>query len=221
MGGMGSGPGSVRQRKETLENRVCISVTDLQGRGVFTSEESVRWSQRGAEGQPVQIVAKTVGDMVVIVTGYLDAQGKRQAPAMEVTVSWTDCRFGGRRPWFTCPAWPDGGPCEQRVAKLYLSEFGHLTCRRCAGLGYKSDHLNSRQRLLHRARKIRLRLGGSASLSDPFPPRPSGMHRDTYHICQVRMGRLLEEYRMSTADALAEAQAMAGMSGLMDEDGSG
>jgi len=33
---------------------------------------------------------------------------------------------------------------------------------------------------------IRLRLGGSCSLADTFPPRPKGMHRTGYHRLQAK-----------------------------------
>jgi hypothetical protein len=33
---------------------------------------------------------------------------------------------------------------------------------------------------LHRSRRIRQRLGGSANLMEPFPERPKGMHWSTY-----------------------------------------
>ena len=40
---------------------------------------------------------------------------------------------------------------------------------------------------MERARKIQMRLGGSASLFDPFPQKPKGKWRKTYR-------RLLNEY---------------------------
>jgi hypothetical protein len=56
----------------------------------------------------------------------------------------------------------------------------YVACRRCLGLVYASQQEPVRQRGLHKARKIRDRLGGSANMAVAFPDRPKGMHRTTY-----------------------------------------
>jgi hypothetical protein len=56
----------------------------------------------------------------------------------------------------------------------------HVACRRCLGLAYASQQEPVRQRGLHKARKIRASLGGSANMGIAFPDRPKGMHRTTY-----------------------------------------
>ena len=38
-----------------------------------------------------------------------------------VSITWTNCHFGGRRPWFTCSAHTNGRYCGRRVAVLYLA----------------------------------------------------------------------------------------------------
>jgi hypothetical protein len=53
---------------------------------------------------------------------------------------------------------------------------------------------------LRKAQKIRERLGGSASLMEPFPERPKGMHHTTYW-------RLFTEYREAERASLAELAA--------------
>ena len=48
-------------------------------------------------------------------------------------------------------------------------------------LGVWSQREIPRHRAISRAQKLRMRLGGSANLLEPFPERPRGMHRITYY----------------------------------------
>jgi hypothetical protein len=91
-----------------------------------------------------------------------------------VLLEWARCNYGGRRPWFLCPA----GGCGRRVAILYLD--GIFACRHCHKLAYSSQRIAAWERALNQAQTIRERLGGTASMYDPFPERPKGMHRRTY-----------------------------------------
>jgi hypothetical protein len=92
----------------------------------------------------------------------------------QVWLKWTPCNYGGARPWFLCPM--DG--CRRRVAILYAGAT--IACRHCRDLAYSSQQESRRNRTLRRAQAIRRKLGGSANLMEPFPPRPKGMHRRTY-----------------------------------------
>jgi hypothetical protein len=93
-----------------------------------------------------------------------------------VHVVQTDCRFGGYRFWFLCPA----TGCGKRVAILYLGSSGDFACRSCQKLAYATQFERLGYRGIERARRIRMKLGGSPSLFDRFPDRPKGMHRRTY-----------------------------------------
>jgi hypothetical protein len=96
-----------------------------------------------------------------------------------VSLTWTPCRYGGQRPWVTCPGVVNGRVCGRRVAILY--DAGHyFLCRHCYNLTYESQREDLPTRLISKAQKIRQHLGGSASLIEPFPPRPKGMHCRTY-----------------------------------------
>jgi hypothetical protein len=62
----------------------------------------------------------------------------------------------------------------------YLPAGGAIACPMQA---------NSRRRCiagLEQARKIRMRLGGSADLLEPFPGKPKGMHRRTFERLRAR-----------------------------------
>jgi len=65
------------------------------------------------------------------------------------------------------------------VAKLY-DGGKYFLCRHCYDLTYRSRKDGQKNRALHKCQRIRQRLGGSANMSEPFPPKPKGMHFDTY-----------------------------------------
>jgi hypothetical protein len=48
------------------------------------------------------------------------------------------------------------------------------------------DLLKQSRRQLQRARSIRVKLGGSGSLYDPFPPKPKWMRETTYFYLRIR-----------------------------------
>jgi hypothetical protein len=101
-----------------------------------------------------------------------------------VHLTWTKVHLGGRRPWFKCPVSSYGKCCGRRVAKLYAA--GDLfACRHCSGLAYASQQKSSEPDPgLDKAQKIRIRLGGTGSIIEPFPPKPKSMHWKTYHRLQ-------------------------------------
>ena len=96
-----------------------------------------------------------------------------------VPMTWTDCHFGGRRPWFVCSVYSDGQYCGRRVAVLY-DAGNYFACRHCYGLAYETQQQSARWRGFTKARKIRMRLDGSINLLEPFPEKPPRMHWRTY-----------------------------------------
>jgi hypothetical protein len=74
---------------------------------------------------------------------------------------------------------PMAGIAARRVAKLYAA--GELfACRHCYGLAYESQQEPVHQRGLGKAQKIRMQMGGSQNMFEPFPDKPKGMHWRTY-----------------------------------------
>jgi hypothetical protein len=78
---------------------------------------------------------------------------------------------------------------------LYLGR-GYFLCRACLDLAYESQREDYTTRLISKAQKIRWRLGGSASLMEPFPPKPKGMHWHTYSQLYLK-ARSAEEAGMN------------------------
>ena len=91
----------------------------------------------------------------------------------EPDIEWTRLPSGGKRPWFLCLA------CGRRCGVLY-SIRSRIVCRKCGELSYESQSEPSHFRALRKAQKIRVQLGGSANMTEPFPGRPRYMHRQTY-----------------------------------------
>jgi len=101
-----------------------------------------------------------------------------------VAIVRSPCPFGGTRPYWVCPGMHDSAPCSRRVMKLCMVGR-HFLCRHCHRLAYASQREGQRDRALRRARKLRYRLGGDASLAKGLPPRPKGMWRRTYdRLCK-------------------------------------
>jgi hypothetical protein len=102
-----------------------------------------------------------------------------KAIKQRLPITWTACHFGGTRVWFVCCVYSQGRYCGRRVAVLYRA--GELfACRQCYDLAYASQQESVRYRNINRSRKIRMRLGGTPNLFDPFPEKPRGMHLRTY-----------------------------------------
>ena len=100
-------------------------------------------------------------------------RGQRWDGAGDVQMDWTLLPSGGKRPWFLCPS------CNRRCGVLY-SLNSRIICRKCGGLSYASQNLSRHWRVLRKAQNIRVRLGGSANMTEAFPDRPRYMHRRTY-----------------------------------------
>ena len=103
--------------------------------------------------------------------------------------------YGGQRWWMVCPAW------HLRVGKLYLPSGGRIfACRRAYGLVYQSQREPAHERALTKAQNIRTKLGGSASLAEPFPEKPKGMWWRTYD----RLRREAEEAELRSWIGVAQ-----------------
>lgn len=152
----------------------CLDIRELQRAGILgdawiSLRPSLRWPR---------IVQMRAGRFLI------QLELRNQAVHQQIKVSWTQCHYGGARPWLHCPH------CQRRVAKL-VRALGGYCCRACAGDPvYASQGKSTQARRHFEACKLRLRLGGIASLAAPFPERPRGMHRNTYERLRRRAAAL-------------------------------
>lgn len=76
-----------------------------------------------------------------------------------IPIEYTECNFGGERPWFRCPV------CSDRVGKLYSTgKYDGYVCRDCGDLIYQSQEYTSDiVKAFRKSREARERL-----LEEPF-----------------------------------------------------
>lgn len=93
--------------------------------------------------------------------------------------------FGGVRHYFCCP----GSGCG-RCADILYFDGEIFVCRGCADIAYTSQRESVGDRARRRARKARLKLGGSANLIEALPDKkPKWMRWRTYKRLMAQVGR--------------------------------
>jgi hypothetical protein len=197
MGGIGSGGHNLRHG--TVQGCRSLDVNAMHGAGGLQPSYLGGWEWWGGNGERIANIGLRADDSALTLNyRYRAHDGDWQDIEQRVPIDWTPCRFGGRRPWFTCACWSNGRYCGRRVAKLYLG--GHLfACRHCYRLSYQSQRESSIGRALWIANKLRMKLGGRSGMASPLPDKPQGMHWTTFE-------RLLD--RIDAAEAMADLGLM-------------
>jgi hypothetical protein len=134
-------------------------------------------------------------DRVMLSHPIVGDDGSALLICYSVALTWTPCRYGGQRAWFVCPGVGRDEPCRRRVRKLYRLQR-YFVCRHCLDLTYESRVEQPYSRALRTAQAVRMRLGGSADMTLPFPPKPKGMHWRTYWC--IRAAYVAADQRAST-----------------------
>ncbi len=174
MGGRGSGRHWGGKAKRSTACCPALDVRRLNREGWLRPGQSFpyEWTRYGEKAASIDVT--TQPNLVTLLYCYRHPVDELRSVECPIQVERSACHYGGQRVWFRCPE--DG--CGRRVAILY----GNVTfaCRQCHGLAYSSQRCSASDRALRRAQAIRQRLGGTANMYDPFPPRPKGMHWQTY-----------------------------------------
>ncbi|WP_146807047.1 hypothetical protein [Acetobacter cibinongensis] len=189
MGGFGSGrPYEGRPRVGAAKQ---IKIGAMAKMGALTEgwSASLKWSGSGCDD-----MEGTFADDTLRLSWNVEADRESLHVVMPISVSWSDCNYGGRRPWMICPY------CARRVSTLHLSSNSkQLACRHCFNMTYESRNVDAIGRSWMREEKLLKRVGGTCGggLSSRGPSRPKGMHRTTYHrICKAAFD---EEWRRDEA----------------------
>jgi hypothetical protein len=187
------------------ENFEAIDIRELQRRNSLRPGlcSILKWDDE-------VVILKSQPAAIVLISSVLpDGAAEPKYLLQRVPIHRTKCHLGGERPWFNCIVCTSGKPCGRRAAKLY--RVGHLfACRHCWGLVYASQQEIPVRRAMRRARKIKMRLGGSDDPLEPLPQKPRGMHRRTYERLRAQA---------DAADAEADALLVGSMPGLKSDSG--
>ena len=178
MGGFGSGGHNARGHG-TVEGSRSLDVNKLNKAGALSRGYRGGWRWSYDDGTEATIGLRMNDDRLGLFYRYRVNDGAWQDVNQPVPISWSPCRYGGRRPYFTCPGVVNGVPCGKRAAKLY-GAGRYFLCRSCYGLTYRSQRERGMDRALGKANKVRMRLGGEPGMFSPFPDKPKGMHWRTY-----------------------------------------
>lgn len=171
-----------RGGRTSCESCPSLDVRKLHREGRLSIFQSfpVSWSFGDEPCGSIKI--QTKHSAVILIFHFSDGERtKWRRVEQHVPITWTACALGGRRPWFLCTAYAGGRRCDRRVAKIYLSNSPIFACRHCNDLAYASQFEQIGYRGIGQAMKIRMQLGGSPNLLDPFPDKPKGLHWRTYH----------------------------------------
>ena len=196
MGGVGSG----RNRLNELPSEVrCVDVRALHRRGALADGVGslCRWKGQGTQVAYAHV--RSSGSSVAICYRVQDVANRWSTSHFTVNLAWMPCNYGGIRPFFTCPS----RDCRRRAAILYFGD--RLNCRVCQNISYPCQRISPCDRSLARAQAIRVKLGGSVDISEPFPAKPKGMNSFRY----VRLG--LKALR---AQDEADAEVIAWVNGV-------
>ena len=150
MGGFGSGRQGGRRCTDEIR---ALDVRKIARAGLLEHGRSFGWQWTCDEEVIASIRGLVDHDRVSLDYRQRIGGGEWQPMRYAVRLDWTPCEFGGRRPWWLCPA----VGCQRRVAVLYGGAV--FACRRCHDLAYRCQRETWDDRAARRAESVRRRLG--------------------------------------------------------------
>ena len=177
MGGLGSGNWSRWPTRSVVGNGLTLDLYKLIKDGAFCPGQTTGGSLTWTRGDDYIGSIGYSSDLTKPSSGSVRLHYNHEDKPVDYRVSLTTTRpyFGGLRWWFVCPV------KGTRAAKLHLPSGSNIfASQKAFGMAYRSQNETASDRMLTKAQDIRRNLGGSASLMEPFPDRPKGMHWTTY-----------------------------------------
>lgn len=169
MGTGGSRYGAGRPGWRRKCEQLCgLDIRKLVQRGRLWPGSYFSWHWSCGDEPAGNISIRAANDNVRLIYTWTPYGSEPQSMDYPVWIERTPCRYGGSRPWFTCPR------CHSRRAVLYgVASDGRFGCRRCMRLGYTSECEGILDRLHRKQRKLESRL------VDDWQ-KPKGMRWITY-----------------------------------------
>jgi len=183
MGGYGSGRPSYKQKAERCRS---LDVNQMHREGCLNAgfTGNLTWSR---DGEVIsQIGFRTEESRVIFNYRIKQYCGEWEPIAQYVPLTYTHCHYGGQRPYFRCPGLVNGQHCGRRVGKLFLGGR-YFLCRHCYSIAYGSQSEDRHDRMLRRANKLRMALGGEPGTAHWIAPKPKGMWQRTYQRKQFEI----------------------------------
>jgi hypothetical protein len=176
MGGYGSGRTSYKQKAENCRS---LDVNRLSREGCLEHGRQGNWVWSRDGQELARIGYKADGGRFILDYKIRQYGGDWEPVTQHIAITHADCHYGNERAYFRCPGVVNGRHCGQRVAKLFLGG-NYFLCRHCYNVKYSSQSEERYDRMLRRANKLRIGLGGEAGTANWIAPKPKGMWRRTY-----------------------------------------
>ena len=155
---------------------------------LLTPYQSFGWQWLRNDKTVASIRVHTEPEHIVLTYRHQSSGNDWTDESYSVRLEWTSCNYGGKRPWFLCPA----SGCGRRVAILYGGAI--FACRHCHQLTYPSQREADYNRAARRADKIRERLGWEQGIFNPKGwKKPKGMHWDTFERLNIEHDAFVSE----------------------------
>src|ERR1035441_7592348 len=132
-----------RGGKDTTDcyNKLDVRYLNRNGNLRAGSSSTLHWTRNGKDVGSIG-VRSTLDSVVLSYRRRFPGSDEWKSEEYPVYLEWTPCNYGGKRPWFLCPA----RGCGRRVAVLYGG--GIFACRQCHRLVYESQREQSHYRSL-------------------------------------------------------------------------
>ncbi len=162
----------------------CISIADIK-RMIVGGTYTVRWTQRGEQVGSIRVLRNEASVDLIYRTRLMHSVNWENVFDSVFFIK-SPCNLGGFRIWFKCNG------CSNKVGKLYSGK--RFRCRKCLDLKY--EYLGPIFSKWDQGNAISNKLAGHfVPMGHSFPPRPIGMHLQTYQTLRDKHDRLKAPYK--------------------------